>query len=65
MNQIIQTIIKENDDIRIVKCFDKIGNVWAKNITTYNAECKHCDFVQVQNRNDIIGHLKIVHNITY
>jgi hypothetical protein len=65
MNQIVQTITKERDDYRIVKIFDEIGNEWATNITTYNAECKHCDFVQVQNRDNIVFHLKSSHNIEY
>ena len=62
MQQIIQTIVKETVDYRIIKCFDELGNEWATHITTYNIECKHCDFVQIQNREpNIIPHLKYIH----
>jgi hypothetical protein len=65
MTKITQTLIKETDDMRIIKVFDKDGNKWATDITSFNAECKHCNFVQVQNRDDIIYHLKTVHKIEY
>tara|TARA_B110001454_G_scaffold199692_1_gene204694 strand:+ start:56 stop:262 length:207 start_codon:yes stop_codon:yes gene_type:complete len=63
--QVVETIIKETKDIRHIKCFDEIGNEWATHITTYKAECKHCDYVQIQNRSNIILHQQIMHNIEY
>lgn len=65
MKQIIETVIKERDDYRFVKIFDEEGYEGVSNITSYNAECKHCDFVQVSNSGNIISHLKNVHGIEY
>ena len=63
--QIVRTIIKETDDIRTVKIFDEVGDEWGTHVTSYNAECKHCDYVQVQNTGDIIMHQQLEHNIEY
>ena len=71
MEGIIETIIKERDDYRIVKCENKDGNkwttdesglVWATNITYYDVECKNCDYVQHSNQGNIVSHLKIMHD---
>jgi len=65
-NTIVRTIIKERDDYKFIKCFDKVGNEWATNITYFEAKCKNCDFVQHGNRSgNIISHLKLIHNKEY
>lgn len=65
-NTIVRTTIKERDDYRFVKVFDKVGNEWATNITSYEAECKHCDWIQIGNPQwDLIKHLKAAHKIEY
>jgi hypothetical protein len=63
--QVVKTIIKETNDIRFVKIYDEVGNEWATHMTSYNAECKHCDYVQVSNRGNLIQHQQIMHNIEY
>ena len=64
-NPIVRTIIKERDDYKFIKCFDKVGDEWATNITYFEAECKNCDYVQHGNRENIIEHLKLAHNKEY
>jgi len=65
-NSIVRTIIKERDDYKFIKCFDKVGNEWATNITYFEVECKNCDFVQHGNRDgNIVSHLKLIHSKEY
>ena len=59
--QLIQTIEKENCDVRIVKCQQLDGY----KVTYWNVECKHCDYVQECNRGNIILHLKVMHDLEW
>jgi hypothetical protein len=60
--QLIKTIVDENNNYKLIKIYDEIGNEYATGITYFQAHCKYCDYVQDQNRGDILSHLKITHN---